>query len=113
MQSWRTSATGSSRSTGGSGGYGMPGAARPGGKSSPGWASVLARRRPMAEPALPRVLLVDDDPDLVRLVQHVLKAHGYEPALQVSTGREALASLDGVEIVLLDQQLPDTSGLDV
>jgi DNA-binding response OmpR family regulator len=67
----------------------------------------------MAEPALPRVLLVDDDPDLGRLVQHVLRSHGYEPALQVSTGREALASLDGVDIVLLDQQLPDTSGLDV
>jgi len=67
----------------------------------------------MAEPALPRVLLVDDDPDLGRLVQHVLRSHGYAPALQVSTGREALASLDGVDIVLLDQQLPDTSGLDV
>ncbi len=67
----------------------------------------------MAEPALPRVLLVDDDPDLGRLVQHVLRSHGYEPALQVSTGREALASLDGIDIVLLDQQLPDTSGLDV
>ncbi len=67
----------------------------------------------MAEPALPRVLLVDDDPDLGRLVQHVLRSHGYEPALQVTTGREALASLDGVDIVLLDQQLPDTSGLDV
>ena len=26
----------------------------------------------MAEPALPRVLLVDDDPDLGRLVQHIL-----------------------------------------
>ena len=67
----------------------------------------------MAEPALPRVLLVDDDPDLGRLVQHVLKSHGYAPALQVSTGREALTSLEGIEIVLLDQQLPDTSGLDV
>lgn len=67
----------------------------------------------MAEPELPRVLLVDDDPDLVRLVQHVLKSHGYGPARQVATGREALASLDGIEIVLLDQQLPDTSGLDV
>ena len=67
----------------------------------------------MAEAALPKVLLVDDDPDLGRLVQHVLKSHGYEPAVQVSTGREALASLDGVDIVLLDQQLPDTSGLDV
>jgi DNA-binding response OmpR family regulator len=67
----------------------------------------------MAESALPRVLLVDDDPDLGRLVQHILKSHGYAPALQVSTGREALTSLEGIEIVLLDQRLPDTSGLDV
>jgi DNA-binding response OmpR family regulator len=67
----------------------------------------------MAESALPRILLVDDDPDLVRLVQHILASHGYEPAVQVATGRQALASLEGVDIVLLDQQLPDTSGLDV
>ncbi|HET9466218.1 MAG TPA: response regulator [Gemmatimonadales bacterium] len=67
----------------------------------------------MAEPHLPRVLLVDDDPDLGRLIQHVLGANGYEPAVQVTTGREALASLGGIDIVLLDQQLPDTSGLDV
>jgi DNA-binding response OmpR family regulator/ribosomal protein S21 len=67
----------------------------------------------MADSVLPRVLLVDDDPDLGRLVQHVLRAHGYEPAVQVATGREALTSLTGIDIVLLDQQLPDTSGLDV
>jgi CheY-like chemotaxis protein len=67
----------------------------------------------MAEPRLPRVLLVDDDPDLGRLIQHVLRANGYEPAVQVTTGREALAALGGIDIVLLDQQLPDTSGLDV
>ena len=67
----------------------------------------------MSEPVLPRVLLVDDDPDLGRLIQHVLQANGYEPAVQVATGREALGSLAGIDIVLLDQQLPDTSGLDV
>jgi DNA-binding response OmpR family regulator len=67
----------------------------------------------MADTPLPRVLLVDDDPDLGRLVQHVLKTHGYAPAQQVGTGREALGSLEDVDIVLLDQQLPDTSGLDV
>jgi DNA-binding response OmpR family regulator len=67
----------------------------------------------MAENPLPRVLLVDDDPDLVRLIQHVLKAQGYGPARQVGTGREALESLEDIDIVLLDQQLPDTSGLDV
>ncbi len=78
-----------------------------------GWASAPLNRRRMAEPVLPRVLLVDDDPDLARLVQHVLQAHGYEPAVHVTTGREALLSLNGIDIVLLDQQLPDTSGLEV
>lgn len=67
----------------------------------------------MADAGLPRVLLVDDDPDLGRLVQLVLKTHGYTAARQVATGREALAALDEIDIVLLDQQLPDTSGLDV
>jgi DNA-binding response OmpR family regulator len=67
----------------------------------------------MAERALPRILLVDDDPDIARLVQHILSSHGLGPAIQVTTGREALAALTGVDIVLLDQQLPDTSGLDV
>jgi DNA-binding response OmpR family regulator len=67
----------------------------------------------MAEPTQPRVLLVDDDPDVGRLVQHVLQASGFGPARHVTTGREALACLEGIDIVLLDQQLPDTSGLDV
>jgi DNA-binding response OmpR family regulator len=67
----------------------------------------------MAESTLPRILLVDDDPDIARLVQHILSNHGLGPAIQVTSGREALASLGGVDIVLLDQQLPDTSGLDV
>ena len=67
----------------------------------------------MAEAAIPRILLVDDDPDITRLVQHVLTASGYGPALQVGTGRDALAALSGIDIVLLDHQLPDTRGLDV
>ena len=60
----------------------------------------------MAERSLPRILLVDDDPDIARLVQHILSSHGFGPAIQVTTGREALAALNGVDIVLLDQQLP-------
>ena len=67
----------------------------------------------MGEPTLPRILLVDDDPDIARLVQHILATHGFQPAVQVTTGGEAMASLDTIEIVLLDHQLPDTSGLDV
>jgi DNA-binding response OmpR family regulator len=67
----------------------------------------------MAEAGLPRVLLVDDDPDVDRLVQHVLGAHGFGPVRHVTTGREALASLEAIDIVLLDHQLPDTNGLDL
>jgi DNA-binding response OmpR family regulator len=67
----------------------------------------------MDEHPNPRVLLVDDDPDMARLVVHLVQAHGFGSALHVTTGREALDSLEGIEIVLLDQQLPDTSGLDV
>jgi CheY-like chemotaxis protein len=67
----------------------------------------------MAEPFQPRILLVDDDPDMVDLIQHVLAANALGPATQVTTGSEALLALEGVEIVLLDHQLPDTSGLEV
>jgi DNA-binding response OmpR family regulator len=67
----------------------------------------------MAEAAVPRILLVDDDPDITRLVQHVLDASGYGPAVQAATGGDALAALGGIDIVLLDHQLPDTSGLEV
>jgi DNA-binding response OmpR family regulator len=67
----------------------------------------------MAEAPSSRILLVDDDLDMVRLIQSVLAGNGLGQAAQVSTGREALQSLDEVDIVLLDHQLPDTSGLDV
>jgi CheY-like chemotaxis protein len=67
----------------------------------------------MAEGDAPRILLVDDDPDITRLVQHVLQTNGWGAAVEVTTGRAALASLTGIDIVLLDHQLPDTSGLEV
>lgn len=67
----------------------------------------------MAEPTLPRILLVDDDPDITRMVQHVLTRHGFDRVVPVGTGRQALDALDGIDIVLLDHQLPDSSGLDL
>jgi DNA-binding response OmpR family regulator len=60
-----------------------------------------------------KVLLVDDDPMMVRLVRKILAEHGVTAIAHAASGREALAALDGVDVVLLDHQLPDTTGLEV
>ena len=65
--------------------------------------------------ALPsrKILLVDDDPMMVRLVRMILAANGMTDVGHAVTGREALELLDGVDVVLLDHELPDTTGLEV
>jgi DNA-binding response OmpR family regulator len=60
-----------------------------------------------------KVLLVDDDPMMVRLVRKLLADNGVTAIAHAVTGREALESLEGVDVVLLDHQLPDTTGLEV
>ncbi len=61
----------------------------------------------------PRVLVVDDDPSLARLIQHLLTVQGFGPTTHVTTGRDALQALDEIDIVLLDHELPDASGLEI
>jgi len=56
---------------------------------------------------------VDDDPAMVRLVRKILAAGGFVSVEHAPTGREALERLEGVDVVLLDHQLPDTTGLEV
>ncbi|MDI5963053.1 response regulator [Streptantibioticus silvisoli] len=61
-----------------------------------------------------RVLIVDDEPQLLRALKIGLTARGY----QVSTARDGgsalrLASRRPPDLVLLDLGLPDVSGLDV
>jgi DNA-binding response OmpR family regulator len=60
-----------------------------------------------------RVLVVDDDPTMIRLARGILRASGYAAVTSVGTAREALAAIAEADVVLLDHQLPDTSGLDV
>jgi CheY-like chemotaxis protein len=67
-------------------------------------------------PAAPgRILLVDDDPMIVRLVHKILAAKGFAEVEHAASGREALERLSGggVAVVLLDHHLPDTTGLEV
>jgi two-component system alkaline phosphatase synthesis response regulator PhoP len=59
-----------------------------------------------------RVLVVEDDPDIVELITHYLRAEGLEVAA-LGDGRLALERLrgGGHDLVILDLQLPGLDGL--
>ena len=65
----------------------------------------------MAE-AAGTLLLVDDDEAKRYLLGTWLRRAGHT-VTEAETGRDALSRLDGIELVLLDVNLPDISGYDV
>ena len=60
------------------------------------------------------VLVVDDNPDSVRIVESILKGNGYE-VVAATSGQEALAAIDKKppSVILLDVMMPGMSGLEV
>lgn len=58
-----------------------------------------------------RILVVDDEPILLRLLQRALQANGYGVAV-AGDGREALAQLDAgpVDLVISDVRMPGMDG---
>ena len=61
-----------------------------------------------------RILVVDDEPQIIRFLRPALDAAGYE-VLEASTGTEALRKVATLapDIVILDLGLPDMDGKDV
>lgn len=59
------------------------------------------------------VLIVDDDPECVRLLTLLLEREGFR-ALSVFRGEEAIRTLENemIDLVSLDVILPDVNGLD-
>jgi DNA-binding response OmpR family regulator len=58
-----------------------------------------------------RILIVDDDPDLVETVSMMLEARGYSP-LQAYGGKEGLekAREERPDLIVLDVMMPDKDG---
>ncbi len=62
-----------------------------------------------------KILVVEDDFGIAKLLQHILGRLGYE-INHVPGGRDALQIIDGEgppDLVVLDYMLPDASGLDI
>jgi len=61
-----------------------------------------------------KILIVDDDPNALRLVSYTLQAEGYEVATAAS-GADALRRLpaERPDLIILDVMMPDMSGLEV
>jgi len=68
----------------------------------------------MAAPAAPRVLVVDDEPNIVDVISMALRFQGFEVA-SANTGGEAIAQVSAFrpDLLLLDVMLPDMEGFDV
>jgi len=64
--------------------------------------------------ATPKILVVDDEPRNIRLMEAVLTSHGYA-VTSASSGPEALERVKGdlPDLVLLDIQMPEMNGYDV
>ena len=61
-----------------------------------------------------RVLIVEDDPDIVRFLERGLAAHGHQ-AVAADNGQDGvqMAADESVDLVLLDIMLPGMDGQEV
>src|SRR5687768_9618431 len=68
----------------------------------------------MSQPAEPRVLVVDDEPNIVDVVSMALRFQGFAVE-SAGTGTEAIAAVSDFrpDLIVLDVMLPDMEGFDV
>jgi len=61
-----------------------------------------------------KILIIDDEPQIRRLLKMALEANGYK-VLEAETAQDGLlqASMNQPDVLLLDLGLPDNSGMDV
>ena len=76
--------------------------------------SPAIRRSSTSQQMKPKILIVDDEPDVVQLIEYNLKSAGYD-VLTSTDGQDALqqARASSPDLIILDLMLPEVDGLDV
>jgi DNA-binding response OmpR family regulator len=64
--------------------------------------------------AIPKILIVDDEPNIVEVIRLYVEHVGYEP-LVLNSGKEVLRTVEKEkpDLAVLDVMLPDTNGFDL
>ena len=62
---------------------------------------------------MPRILIVDDEPNIVTLISRYAQREGYD-IVTASDGREAIEKCrsDGFDLIVMDVMMPDTDGFE-
>ena len=76
--------------------------------------SPAIRRSSTSQQMKPKILIVDDEPDVVQLIEYNLKSAGYD-VMTSTDGQDALqqARASSPDLIILDLMLPEVDGLDV
>ncbi|HSM92054.1 MAG TPA: response regulator transcription factor [Anaeromyxobacteraceae bacterium] len=67
---------------------------------------------PTAGPNAPAILLVDDDAEICQFLATLLELEGFTPRI-ATRAEQALASLTGVEAILIDLAMPEVDGFEL
>jgi DNA-binding response OmpR family regulator len=79
-----------------------------------GWAGtgIIRYPRPMSE-SCPRLLVVDDDPDIAALIVRYFGGHGFEVEVAADAAQARAAFTRPIDAMLLDLGLPGEDGLEL
>src|ERR1700730_12570087 len=65
-------------------------------------------------PTSPRILLVEDDPDISQMLADVLTEHGFTAVLaSTSQSMDAYLASEAIDLVILDVMLPGENGFSI
>lgn len=73
----------------------------------------MSRRKKTPPPGRHTVLVVDDDPEIIRLLSKILLSEGYG-VIDAQNGLEALGKIEkgGIDLAILDLVMPEMGGIE-